>query len=403
MNILESVQSLPLTTQQFQQTQTILTYQNLLNHAPIGCDFEDGLAELLTGFRLGVVLDKHTSWSRTTWLAGVIETSPILIVLDTTNIESINRASIDIWTNIEEMPDTVLRRVQESRMGSVPDAYSSLEISWGINSEGLSPKLQVTLAAPNNPSGKGAGEIFFSIDYQGSISEIFKTTYPVQEEQVSIDIDLGSKKSKWSGSLDDSFLTLFFSDADWKSNNRLYQMNFTWKDALVRQLERSLSRGDRLEDFSEVSQRINLEDTPDAKNAKNLFFTLCLGLVVEGCTSQRVSDHCRRCVVLTGLVICFNPKRGLTGYLEMVMDGPDELTQLGSERTWRDHLSHIVSAAGDFKPMRVELKGKRRARGPGRPPKQLIPTKPPLKLFHDFTNDPESIVCRYCRFSNDVD
>lgn len=403
MNILGSVQSLPLTAKQFQQTQTELTHQNILNHVPIGCAFEDALAELLTGIRLGVVLDKHTSWSRTTWLAGVVEESPILTVLDTTCIGGINRASIDIWTDIEGIPESIFRRVQQSKMGSIPDTYSSLEISWGVIFEGSTPKLQVTLSAPKNPFTKSAGEIYFSVDYQGSISDTFKTTYPLQQEQVSIAIDLGNEKSKWKGSLEDSFLTLFFSDSDWKSSDQLHRVNFTWRDALIRQLERLLVKGKRLTDFSEVSETINLEDTPDAKNAMNLFFTFCLGSVVEGCKSQRVSDHCRRCVVLIGLVICFNPKRGLSGYLEMVLEGPEELTHLGSERTWRDHLSHIVNAAQDFKPMKVELKGKRKSRGPGRPPTQLLPTIPPLKLFNDFTNNPESIVCRYCRFSNDVE
>jgi hypothetical protein len=400
--ILGLVQSLPLTTKEFQQTQTELAHHNILDYVPIGCAHEDALAELLSDVRFGVVLDKHTSWSRTTWLAGVVVESPILVVLDTTNTEGVNRASIDIWTNIDGIPDTIFKRVQQSKMGSVPDKYSSLDILWAIDTTGDStPKLQVTLSAPKNPQSNGGGEIYFTVDYQGSLSDTFKTTYPLLQEQVSISIELGNEKSQWDDSLEKSFLTLFFSDSDWKSNDRLHQVRFTWRDALVRQLEKHLKKGKRLTSFSEVSDSINLEDTDDSMNAKNLFFAFCLDSVVEGCKSQRVSDHCRRCVVLTGLVICFNPKRGLSGYLDMVLEGPEELTHLGSERTWREHLSRIVNAAHDFKPVQVELKGKRKSRGPGRPPTQLLPTIPPLKLFLDFTQNPESIVCRYCRFSTD--
>jgi hypothetical protein len=286
-------------------------------------------------------------------------------------------------------------------MGVVPDIYSSLKISWAIESAvDACPRLAVTMSSPKNPGKTIGGEIYFTLDYQGSLSDTFKTTYPLPQEQVSISIELGNERSQWNGSLKESFLTLYFSDSDWKSSDQFQQIRFTWRDALVRQLERHLRAGKRLTSFSEVSESVNIDDTPDAKNSKNLFFTFCLESVVEGCKSQRVSDHCRRCVVLTGLVICFNPKRGLSGYLEMVLDGPEELTRFGSERTWRDHLSKIVNAAQDFKPVQVELKGKKKTRGPGRPPTQLLPTIPPLKLFRDFSQNPESIVCRYCRFSS---
>jgi hypothetical protein len=400
--ILRSVQSLSLTPREFQNTQTELNQQNLLNYAPIGCAYEDALAELLAIMRLGVVLDKHTSWSRTTWLSGIISGAPLLIVLDTTKSNDINRASIDLWTNIEGISDHIFEGVQESQMGCVPDTYSSLEISWQIEIPRTStPQLLVTLSAAENPGSIGNGEIFFAVEYQGSMSETFKTTYPLYQEQVSIAIELGNEKSEWKGSLDEPFLILFFSDSGWKSAERFHQVRFTWRNALIRQIERYLASGKRLQNFLEVSSAVNLDDTDEGKMAKNLFFSFCLDSVVEGCKSQRVSDYCKRCVVLFGLVICFNPKRGLSGYLEMVLEGPGELLQLGSERTWRDHLSSIVNSAQDFKPIQVELVGKKKSRGPGRPPTQLVPTIPPLKMFKDFTNNPETIVCRYCRFSND--
>ncbi|MFX1484014.1 MAG: hypothetical protein ACFFCP_12615 [Promethearchaeota archaeon] len=399
--ILESIQSLPLTTREFQETQTKLSHHNVLNYVPIGCAYEDGLAELLTDVRLGVVLDKHTSWSRTTWLAGALKDAPLLIVLDTVNSDGVNRASMDIWTNIDDIPDELFRNLQMSRMGSVPDLFSSLEISWNIDNSGGRYRLILTLSGTENVNSIGSGEIFFTVDYQNFLSETFKSTFPLKQEQVSISIDLGNVKSVWSDSLEQSFLAIYITDSEWKSSDRSHEIRYSWRDALVRQIERYLETGKRLTSFQEISASLNLEDNQDAQNAKKLFFSFCLDSVVEGCKSQRVSDHCRRCVVLSGLVICFNPKRGLSGYLEMVLQGPKELSQLGSERTWRDHLSHIVNAAHDFKPVQVEFKEKRKARGPGRPPTQLLPTIPPLKLFRDFIQNPESVVCRYCRFSNE--
>ena len=298
--ILELVQSLPLTTKEFQHTQTELAHDNILDHAPIGCAHEDALAEILSGVRFGVVLDKHTSWSRTTWRAGVVETSPILVVLDTTNTEGVNRASIDIWTDLQGISETILRRVQQSQMGAVPDTYGLLEIAWGIEtSEDSGPYLRITLSPPKNPHSQGAGDVYFSVEYQRAKSETFKTTYPLAQEQVSIAIEIGKEESQWDGSLDSSFLILFFSDSEWKSNERLHQVRFTWRDALIRQLERHLEKGTRLTSFSNVSTSMNLDDTPDGKNARDLFYSFCLESVVEGCKSQRVSDHCRRCVILT--------------------------------------------------------------------------------------------------------
>jgi hypothetical protein len=399
IGILGTIQSLPMTAKQFQQTQTELTHQNLLNYVPIGCPYEDALAEFLSLAHLGVVLDKHTSRSRTTWLAGSVKGQALLVVLDSVNTDNIDRASIDFWTNIEGISDDILLGIQKSQMGVVPDTYRSLDITWYIEVQEESPSLIVILSASKEITASNSGEIYFIVEYQDSLSETFKTTYPLHQEQVSIAIELGKKKSVWTGSLDDSFLTLFLSDSAWKSIDQFHQVRFTWRDALIRQIERKLKTGKRLTSFIEVAESINLQDTPDARNAKDLFFTFCLDLVVEGCKNQRVSDHCRRCVILSGLVICFNPKRGLSGYLEMVLEGPEELSHLGSERTWRDHLSGIVNSAQDFKPMQVELKTKKKSRGPGRPPTQLLPTIPPLKLFRYYTNNPETIVCKYCRFS----
>ncbi|MFW9964226.1 MAG: hypothetical protein ACFFCX_11715, partial [Candidatus Sifarchaeia archaeon] len=330
---------------------------------------------------------------------GSFDGAPMLVVLDTTNSEEVDRASIDLWTNIDGISEALFKNLQQSKIGAVPDFYSSLVISWHIDKPDPSPRLVLNLSSSDAQSNHYTGEIFFSLDYQGLLSETFKTTIPLHQEQVSIAIDLGDLRSTWNGNLDSSYLTIFFGDSEWKAIDRFHKITYTWRDALIRQIENHLETGQRLNYFTDVSKLVNLQDTPEGTKAKALFFAFCLDSVVEGCKSQRVSDHCKRCVILSGLVICFNPKRGLSGYLEMILDGPDELAEIGSERTWRDHLSRIVTSAQDFIPVQVELKGTRKSRGPGRPPTQLLPTIPPFKLFRDFAHNPESIVCKYCRFS----
>jgi len=394
-----------LTSKKFQSIQDGLHHHIVLNYVPIGCDYKDALAEILTTLRLGVVLDKRTSKSQTSWLAGEIENQPILIVLDTTKSDGVDYASLDIWTDIEGLVEGILSAVKNSRLGNVNECCGNLEISWTVdNSDSSNSRLIVTLSASNEAIKKRVGEIVFTIDYQGTMSETLKTVFPAKEEQVSFAIELDDIKSDWTGSLDDPFLTLYIGDSEWKSSERFHRKQLTWRTALIQQIESKLVKGTRFTDFDEVAKVMNLETNPGNEKAKSLFLAFCLAHKVEGCKSQRVSDYCRRCVVLSGLVICFNPPRGLSGYLEMVSgpSAPFELDRLGTERTWRDHLTGLVTSAQDFQPTPVEIRGKKKSRGPGRPPTQLLPTTPPVNLFRDFINSPEKIVCRYCKFSNDM-
>jgi len=293
-------------------------------------------------------------------------------------------------------------------MGDVPESCGDLDISWAIDRPNSSkPRLVVTLSASASitPMKKRLGEIVFTVEFQDIKSEVLKTVFPVKDERVSFAIELDGVKSNWSGNLDEPFLTLYLGDSEWKSSERSHRKQLTWRRALIQQVETQLSKGTRFTSFAGVSKSMNLEDTQDYSKARNLFLTFCLGHKVEGCKNQRVSDYCRRGVVLSGLVICFNPTRGLSGYLEMVSapSAPIELERLGTERTWRDHLTGLVTSAQDFQPTPVETSGKKRTRGPGRPPTQLLPTIPPVNLFRDFIDSPEKIVCRYCKFSNNLD
>ncbi|MGY5873962.1 MAG: hypothetical protein RTV72_17070, partial [Candidatus Thorarchaeota archaeon] len=296
----------------------------------------------------------------------------------------------------------ILDAVRNSRIGDVNESCGDLDVTWMIDYTPSKPRLTVTLSASSNPVGRRIGEIVFTVEYQGVVSETLKTIFPAKEEQVSFAIELDGAKSIWTGNLDEPFITLNLGDSEWKSFERFHRKQLTWKSALIHQIEFRLKKGIRFASFDEMSRSMNLEDTPDNEKAESLFFTFCLAHQVEGCKSQRISDYCRRCVVLSGLVICFNPPRGLSGYLEMVSGSsiPFELERLGSERTWRDHLTGLVTTAHDFQPTPVEIRGKKKSRGPGRPPTQLLPTIPPVNLFRDFVNSPEKIVCRYCKFSN---
>jgi len=394
-----------LTTKEFQHTQVGLQHHLILNYVPIGCDYEDALAEILTTMRFGVVLDKRTSKSRTSWLAGDMDNQSILVVLDTTKSEGIDYASLDIWTNIEGIAEKILSAIQNSKMGDVPETSGDLDISWTIEDTTSSkPRLVVTLSASTMPVKMKMGEIVFTVEFQGIISEALKSVFPVKDERVSFAIELDGIQSDWTGNLDEPFLTLYLGDSEWKSSERFHQKQLTWRCALIQQIESQLTKGTRFTSFADVSQLMNLDDSQDHTKAKDLFLTFCLSHKVEGCKNQRISDYCRRGVVLSGLVICFNPPRGLSGYLEMVSgpSAPIELERLGTERTWRDHLAGLVTLAQDFQPIPVEVSGKKKSRGPGRPPTQLLPTIPPVNLFRDYINTPEKIVCRYCKFSNNL-
>ena len=224
----------------------------------------------------------------------------------------------------------------------------------------------------------------------------------INEERVSVAIDLADTHASYKGHLQDPYLTLFIGDAEWKSIDKYTCIRFTWKDALIHQINQHLSKGSRFTSFSELSKYLNLIDDGNSLSAKTLLLDFCTAQEVAGCKGQRISDHCSRAIILTALVICFNPPRGLSGYIDMIL-GSRELEQisiLGSNRTWREHLSGIVNLAHDFQPTPVKLSSSKRERRPGRPPTQLLPTTPPVILFENFVKSPEAVVCGLCRFND---
>ncbi|MCK5264737.1 MAG: hypothetical protein KAR03_03945, partial [Candidatus Thorarchaeota archaeon] len=239
-----------MTSKEFQNTQVGLQHHLILNYVPIGCDYEDALAEILTTLRLGVVLDKRTSKSRTSWLAGEIENQTILVVLDSTKSEGVNYSSLDVWTNIEGIAEEILTSVKNSGLGAVPESCGDLNISWTIDDDVPSKyRLIVTLSASSKSAQKRLGEIVFTIDYQGVVSETLKTVFPAKDEQISFAIELDGVKSSWIDNLDGPYLTLYIGDSEWKSSERFHRKQLTWRSALIQQIESQLVKGTRFTNF----------------------------------------------------------------------------------------------------------------------------------------------------------
>ena len=173
-----------------------------------------------------------------------------------------------------------------------------------------------------------------------------------------------------------------------------------WRHALEKTIKRQLSTGQRFSNFSELTASLGL--SPKRRDSiKKLFFEFCLEHSVDNCVKARMLDHCKRSSIISALAICFNPIRGLSGYLKWVTeDGtPTSVLSLGSERTWRDHLTQVVKDTSCFSPAPVRLVARKSLRRPGRPPLQLVPTTSVIDMFDIFLKKPESLVCNDCRFS----
>jgi hypothetical protein len=236
------------------------------------------------------------------------------------------------------------------------------------------------------------------LDYQGLLTESFETPFPRGKQLASVAADLSDIRASWSDKLTEPYLAVHVSDAKWKNVKRAYHVDFTWEQALEQQIRLRLSTGSRFRFLREFAKYLNMRENKES--ALRLFIEFCMSRELKGCESQRAAAHCDRAAILTGLAICFNPPRGLSGYLEMLTysEVPKILEELGSQRTWRDHISQIVQLSSDFIPQTTKLGIPKSNRKPGRPPTQLVPIAHPLELFTQFLNNPESLVCRYCRF-----
>jgi hypothetical protein len=399
VNLAHGMTRSSVTINEFQDLQTKLLHKTVLDMAISGCQFEDLLAEILNSLGLIVVLDRPTSFSRTCWLSGKILDRPVLIVLDGVKESFGDRVSVDVWSNLERIDEAILEIIADTTIGDVSTDFSGLDVAWNMDVSQESGAL-LTVAVSSRPEVEIQAEspIFFTLDYQGLLTESVETPFPRGKQQASIAADLSDIRASWGEKLTEPYLAVHVSDAKWKSVKRAYHVDFTWEQALEQQTRLRLSTGSRFRSLSELVRHLNMRE--DKECALRLFIEFCMSRELRGCESQRAAAHCARAAILTGLAICFNPPRGLSGYLEMLTysDVPKILEELGSQRTWRDHISQIVQLSSDFIPQTAKLGTPKSNRKPGRPPTQLVPIAHPLELFTQFLNNPESLVCRYCRF-----
>ncbi|MFW9968502.1 MAG: hypothetical protein ACFFEA_15245, partial [Candidatus Thorarchaeota archaeon] len=323
---------------------------------------------------------------------------PVLLVVDSIRDRTVGRISMDVWSDYEGIELILRKALTESRIGNVREDLSSIEVAWNLDMAAEGGNALVLTITPNSESFLSGERVYFQVDYQGLVSESFEATLPQEQERLSVALDLNNAYATWEDDLDAVFFAISLSDESWKNLDRYHRLAYSWYDVLKQQIRARLQIGKRFLDIQEFAASMNMKENDSSALKTFIDFTLRSDLA--GCESQRVSSHCSRAAILTGLVICFNPARGLSGYLTLLTGplSPPSLSELGTQRTWRDHISQIVQLSGDFKPQTGKLTITSKRRSPGRPPTQLVPTTHPVKLLEQFLNDPESLVCQYCRF-----
>lgn len=388
----------PLTQVQFQQAQTDLEHTTVINLSPIGCSYEDALSEVMSTLRTSVVLDKQTSWSKTSWLSGAILDKRVLIVLDAVGMKTRNRLSLDAWSDMSHIADFILGAIAKTELGRTSPEMDEFDVSWQLLTDTSSPP-GLLITVTTNAALDTPDPLYLTVDFHEVLSEELEAGMPRGMQRLTIPIDIADVTSSWHGTLDETFLKVFISDAYWKDLEKSRTRVFTWRDAIRQQVETRLGSNRRFSGFEDLGQSLHLAPSTSHDTARRIFTEFCLERSIHGCANERLSDHCARASLLSGLVICFEPPRGLSGYLDMVVGGNTDPAGMGSARTWRDHLSQIVNSAEDFTPKPVKLSATKKARRPGRPPLQVVPMTRLPELFDQFVRQPERVVCTHCRFS----
>jgi len=399
INLTHGMKRFSVNPSQFQDLQTELSHSIVLDASVPGCSFEDLLPEVLNQFRMNVVLDKQTSYSRTCWLSGKILDESVLIVLDGRRGKDGDRISIDVWSNLNRIDEAITEVVAETRVGDVQSNFSWLDVLWVIESnEKDKTSLTIVISSNTEKRKHTKSPVFFTVDYQGLRTKSFEIPFLVEKQQVAISVDLKDILALWHGSLTEPYIAVYLSDARWKSLKRSHSIIFDWKQALEQQIKFKLSTNSRFNSISEFSMFLNIMG--EEESAARLFTDFCLNFELNGCETHRTADHCARAAIITGLVVCFDPPRGISGYLDFLTgpQSPRSLQNFGSRRTWRDHISQIAQDCRIFAPKTMEFASRNREKKPGRPPTRLIPTDHPLELFQHLLDNPKDIVCKFCRF-----
>ncbi|MFX1560619.1 MAG: hypothetical protein ACFFBL_08515, partial [Promethearchaeota archaeon] len=242
-----------------------------------------------------------------------------MIVLDGFRGNSGNRVSVDIWSKLGRIDEAILETLADTKIGDVTTDFSGLNVTWNIDaSQDAKALLTVMVSSKPEMEQRAESPIYFTLDYQGLLTESFETPSPKGQQQVSIAADLSDIRASWSDSITEPYLVVHVSDAKWKNLKRAYPIRFTWEQALEHQTKSKLSTGSRFRSLAEFSKFLNMME--DSASSLKLFTEFCLNREIVGCESQRAAAHCARASILTGLVVCFNPPRGLSDYLEMVTD-----------------------------------------------------------------------------------
>lgn len=399
LNLIDCMHGKQFSPAQFQQMQNQLSHNIAIDLSPIGCNYEDALAEAIGVLRAAVVLDRHILSARTSWLSGSILDKRILIVLDAVRMTGKDLMSVDVWSDMSNVTEAILGVIAKTNLGRMSREFHDIKASWQLYTGPPEPA-QLLVTVSTNVTHDVHDSAFVIIDFQDTLSEELEVTLYGDRQQMTIPIDVADVNPSWQGALDEPFVRVFISDASWKELDVRQKWVFTWRDAIEQQILARLSSSKRFSSFEDFGRALHLSESSCSDLARTLFTNFCHERAVRGCASQRLSDHCARAKLLSGLVICFEPPRGLSGYLDMITASFSEsdLAELGSNRTWRDHLSQIVNSASEFTPKPMKLSVKKRARRPGRPPIQLIPAMPLTEIFHQFMNEPENIVCAHCKF-----
>ncbi len=400
VNLLHHLVEHPLRPEDFQKQQEELPHTEVLFMTPSTISVHQILVEILRSFKAAVVLDRITPTSRTCWFSSTISTSKVLVVVDAVVSGHTTHVTIDVWSDLKNAKEAMLDILSNTELGEINSNLDRITCSWTIERESNQHMIIIELASDTEAVDH---DIFLTIEYRGMLSENYQLSLHGDREEISISFDDELLKPISTLNPDDTFLALYISDASWKSLENARKISYCWREACKRQILKKLHDRRRFTELGELALQLGLSPTSETNIIlRDFLIDLCEEMDLTGCNNQRASDHCMRAVILSAMVICINPPRGLTGYLQMLFQKPtDRILKLGSERTWRDHLTQIVGSSTAFKPQTVKVKGRKKNRGRGRPPIHLIPTIPAVDLFNNFLTDPASIVCKYCRFSEE--
>jgi len=397
---LDDMKPLPLHPTSFQELQVSLKHHPVIFESSYVLEYHEALAEFLKHFPMAVVLDSQTSWSRTCWLSGIIDEKPILVVIDSLRGQKSSLVTIDAWSNSDQFVEAIQGKLGISAFAKVSRSFEDIQIDWEIDLKTESLHQLIVSLTSELPEDAPRENLYVSVNCSDFVSEKVMLSVPLNGGVASISIELDWSIREPVVRLNEDFFTINITDTSWKPIQTAFRHSLTWRDVLETQIQRRLTTKKRFESFHELADSLGLSFHNLKDIVAKLFFNYCLEKTPQNCEKSRIDDYCQRAAILTGIVTCFNPIRGLSGYLDMLIgeNTPDSVINLGGRRTWRSHISEVANLAEDFMPTPLRVTRSRKSIVRGRPPTQLMPKVPLLNLFQRFMNSPHVYICRNCRF-----